>query len=261
MSTLPQQDSQPSVSIGRSAEEIEREIEDTREQLNRTLGELESKLSPRERLREAVASARQFALRLGRSAGTSLGVTTMIRLDHTHALALFRRFKPRTSAARRKALATNVCLALEVHAQLEEEIFYPVLRELEGDNSVLSKSVAEHDEMRQLIAAVRSLPVNDPSYEDTVRQLMRAVLHHVADEESTLLPLAERLIPDRLSEMGRQMTRRRIELLRPHLGEIARTSAQSFPVATAAAAAGLLAIAWFITRPRSATRIRDDWLA
>src|SRR5579863_1411657 len=240
MSTLPQQDSQPSVSIGRSAEEIEREIEDTREQRNRTLGELESKLSPRERLREAVASARQFALRLGRSAGTSLGVTTMIRLDHTHALALFRRFKPRTSAARRKALATNVCLALEVHAQLEEEIFYPVLRELEGDNSVLSKSVAEHDEMRQL---------------------MRAVLHHVADEESTLLPLAERLIPDRLSEMGRQMTRRRIELLRPHLGEIARTSAQSFPVATAAAAAGLLAIAWFITRPRSATRIRDDWLA
>jgi hemerythrin superfamily protein len=260
MNTPQQPGSQPSASNGRKPEEIEREIESTREQVNQTLGELESKLSPRERLREAAASAREFGTRLGRSASTSLGATTMIRLDHTHALALFRRFRPHTSAGRKKALAANVCLALEIHAQLEEEIFYPAMRELDGEDSILAKSVAEHDEMRELIETVRNFPVTDASYDDTVWKLMRVVLHHVADEESTLLPLAERVIPERLGELGRQMTRRRLELLRPHWGEVARTSAQSFPLATATAAAGLLAIAWFIGRPRPSRRFGGDWL-
>ena len=252
MNTQPREGSGPSASSARAPEEIEREIEGTREQLDRTLGELQSKLSPRERLREAVDSARDFGHRLGRSAGNSLtpDVTTMIRLDHTHVLALFRRFKPSTSAARKKALATNACLALEIHAQLEEEIFYPELRELDGQNAVLAKSESEHDEMRELISVVRSMKVDDPAYDRTIWQLMRIVLHHVADEESTLLPMAEALMADRLGALGRRMTKRRIELLQPHLGEVARTSIQSFPVLTAAAGASLLAIAWLIVRPR-----------
>jgi hypothetical protein len=76
------------------------------------------------------------------------------------------------------------------------------------------------------------------------------VLHHVADEESTLLPLAETLMAARLGELGAQMTKRRMELLRPHLGEIAVTTARSFPVATAAAAAGLLTLGWLLVRSR-----------
>jgi len=188
--------------------------------------------------------------------GNSLtpSITTMIRLDHTHALALFRRFKPGTSNTRKKALAANACLALEAHAQLEEEIFYPALRELDDQNPLLEKSVAEHDEMRKLIGLVRSLPVTAPAYDETIRQLMRVVLHHVADEESTLLPLAEGLMADRLGELGRQMTARRIELLRPHLGEVTRTSVQAFPLAAAGAVAGLLAGAWFIVRMTSPKR-------
>ena len=63
-------------------------------------------------------------------------ITNMIRMDHTHVLMLFRRFKPDTSLARKKALVANACLALEVHAQLEEEIFYPALREVLGDDTV-----------------------------------------------------------------------------------------------------------------------------
>jgi hemerythrin superfamily protein len=249
------QGSGQAASGGRSREEIEREIEGTREQLDRTFRELQSKLSPRERIQVAVESAREFGHRLEQSVGSlSPSITSMIRLDHTHALALFRRFKPGTSAARRKALAANACLALEVHAQLEEEIFYPALRELDEQNSMLAKSVPEHDEMRKLIGLVRSLPVSAPAFDDTIWQLMRVVLHHVADEESTLLPLAERRMARRLGALGRQMTKRRIELLRPHVGEVARTSVQSFPLASTAAVAGLLAGAWLIVRTISSRR-------
>ncbi len=49
----------------------------------------------------------------------------MIRLDHTHVLALFRRFNRSASIRRKEAIVANACLALEIHATLEEEIFYP----------------------------------------------------------------------------------------------------------------------------------------
>jgi hemerythrin superfamily protein len=236
---------------GRSPEEIENEIDRTREELSRTLEALEVKLSPRERLRQATDSARAMGQKLARTARDSLtpGITTMIRLDHTHVLALFRRYKPWTSASRKRALVSNACLALEVHAQLEEEIFYPTLLEVAGHSVLLDKSELEHNEMRKLIGLLHSLEVGDPAYDDSFQMLMRTVLHHVADEESTLLPLAESVMPERLAELGLRMTKRRMELLRPNLGKVAATTVRSFPVASAAAAVGLLAIGWLIVRP------------
>ena len=67
------------------------------------------------------------------------GITAMIRVDHSHVLALLRRYKPDISSNRRKALAANSCLALEIHAQLEEEIFYPALRPFMADDPVMLK--------------------------------------------------------------------------------------------------------------------------
>ncbi len=187
-------------------------------------------------------------------------ITTMIRMDHSHVFALFHRYRAGTSVQRKDALVRNACLALEVHAQLEEEIFYPALREVMGEDPDLRKSEPEHDEMRRLIGELRQGGPQD----DRFLELMRIVMHHVADEESRLLPAAERLLGDRLGELGAAMTRRRIELVKPHAGEMAVTAAQSFPVVAATGAvllaAGALALgtklwprkrsAWQRYRPR-----------
>jgi hemerythrin superfamily protein len=249
----------PGLGAQRSPEEIEADIGRTREDLDDTLDALKSRLSPSQRLREAADSARQLGRRAAKAA-TPLApyITTLIRLDHTHALALFRRVRPWTSASRKRAIITNACIALEVHAQLEEEIFYPALRKVLGDNEILDKSVPEHDEMRELIRMLRGKDVEASDYDETVHSLMRAVLHHVADEESILLPRAEMLLGDQLGELGMQMTRRRMELLRPNLNEAAVTFARSFPVATVATAAGLLAIGWMLLRPGKRTDGRWD---
>jgi hemerythrin superfamily protein len=235
----------------RSPEEIEQEIEYTRQRLSDTLEALEGKLSPRERLQQAKRSALEMGNRFAQSAHRTLtpDITTMIRMDHTHVLALFRRYRPGTSMNRKRALITNACLALEIHATLEEEIFYPELARLVGHDELLDKSKPEHDHMRHLIGVLRHADPLDAGYDDTVRELMRAVLHHVADEESVLLPRAELLMGDRLGELGMQMTKRRMELLRPHLGEVALTTAKSFPVAAVALATGTLALAWLLFRP------------
>ena len=246
----------PSDNIGGQAqgtpEEIERQIDGTREELARTLDALESRLSPRQRLHDAADSMRHTGERLMRTGLNAVtpDITTMIRMDHTHVLALFRRFKPYTSVGRKRALVANACLALEVHAQLEEEIFYPALKEATGPSPVLEKSVLEHDNMRKLIGTLRALQPADAGYDDAFRTLIREVLHHVADEETTLLPLAEEVMADQLGSLGLQMTKRRMQLLKPHMRDVAATSARSFPVLFGAAAAGILLLGWLAVRPR-----------
>lgn len=235
----------------RSPDEIEQDIEHTRQRLTDTLEALEHKFSPRERFNAAKESAIRMGNRVAVSAQRTLapGITRMIRMDHTHVLALFRRYKPSTSMGRKRALIANACLALDIHATLEEEIFYPEVARVIGRDAVLDKSEPEHQHMRDLIKRLREADPLDAGYDDTVHELMRVVLHHVADEESVLLPRVEERMADRLGELGMQMTKRRMELLRPHMGEVAVTTAKSFPLATAAIATGTLALVWLLIRP------------
>lgn len=179
----------------------------------------------------------------------SPSITNMIRMDHTHVLATFHQYEMDTHPQTKKALVNTACLALEVHAQLEEEIFYPAMREIAVDVSILDKSIPEHSEMRRLIAQLRAMEPSDPAYDNTFMELMRDVLHHVADEETTLLPDAERLLADRLGDMGAQMTKRRLELSAPRAGEIAMNAVRGFPTSSMLMAAGaVLAGTYFAKR-------------
>jgi hemerythrin superfamily protein len=162
----------------------------------------------------------------------SPGITKMIRMDHSHVLVLAHRYQATTRPARKQALVKSICLALEIHARLEEEVFYPALAEVAGDNEVLAKSKPEHDEMRRLIALLRAGEPEQADYADNFMALMREVLHHVADEETVLLPEAERLLQARLGELGARMTQRRLQLLGPRLGEAAMQHLRAMPVQT-----------------------------
>jgi hemerythrin superfamily protein len=179
----------------------------------------------------------------------SPSITSMIRMDHTHVLSTFHQYKIGSSPSAKQALVRTACLGLEIHAQLEEEIFYPAMRAAAPDNHILDKSVPEHDEMRRLIAELRDMEPSDPAYDQTFMELMRDVIHHVADEETTLLPEAERIMPERLSELGAQMTKRRLELAAPHAGELAMNSFQAASASTMLFAAGaLLAGSYLVKR-------------
>jgi len=170
-------------------------------------------------------------------------VTNMIRADHTHVLATFHQYEVDTAPGTKRALVNTICLALEIHAQLEEEIFYPAMRELSGDAGVIAKSVPEHDEMRRLVARLRGMEPDDAGYDRAVMELMRDVLHHVADEETILLPDAERALKGRLEELGSAMTRRRFELVAPKSLEIAWNTVRALPASNVLMGAGALALA------------------
>jgi hypothetical protein len=172
----------------------------------------------------------------------SPSITAMIRADHTHAIAAFHRFRADRSLRRKAAIADHVCLALEIHARLEEEIFYPALRRVMPENAELQKSEPEHDEMKALIAQLREIDPEEDAFDATFLKLMRTVIHHVADEESVLLPAAEQLLEHELGSLGNQMTTRRIQLLAPHTGEAALTGLQTFGAGKLALGAGIAAL-------------------
>jgi hypothetical protein len=180
----------------------------------------------------------------------SPSITNLIRLDHTHVLSAFHQYEIGSSPRLKRGLADKVCLAIEIHTQLEEELFYPALRVV-ADDEVVRKSTPEHDEMRGLISRLRNMPVTDPAYDDTFFELMRHLMHHVADEETLLLPTAERLIPEQLAELGSRMTRRRFELAGRRTPELASSMARSFSAgALLAAGSAMLSGAHLLTRHR-----------
>ncbi len=185
----------------------------------------------------------------------SPSITNMIRLDHMHVMTAFHQYETGASGRQKKGLADQICLGIEIHAQLEEEIFYPALRVV-ADTDTLHKSTPEHDEMRALIAKLRQMPVEEPAFDDTLFALMRLVMHHVADEETQLLPAAERLLPDQLQELGARMTRRRLELAGPRTPELASSMARSMSAGTiVAAGSALLAGAYLLTRNHTAGKL------
>jgi hypothetical protein len=183
--------------------------------------------------------------------------TNMIRMDHTHVLTTFHQYHADASARVKKGLADTICVALEIHAQLEEEIFYPALRTIE-DNDFMQKSVPEHDQMRRLITQLRNLEPAHASYDETFFQLMNAVMHHVADEETMLLPTAERVLAGQLGELGARMTRRRFQLTASRGGELAGSMARSIgPGSLMMGAGALLACSYLLARPRGLQRYQD----
>jgi hemerythrin superfamily protein len=173
-------------------------------------------------------------------------ITNMIRADHTHVLATFHQYEVDTAPGTKRALVNTICLALEIHAQLEEEIFYPAMRSVAGDAGVVAKSIPEHDEMRRLIARLREMAPEDADYDTTVMTLMRDVLHHVADEETILLPDAERTLADRLEELGSAMTKRRLQLVAPKSLAIAWNQARALPASNVLMGAGALALIFML---------------
>lgn len=169
----------------------------------------------------------------------------MIRVDHTHVMAAFHRYHADTPWWRKRAIVELVCTALEIHAQLEEEIFYPALEIALPGEDTLRKSKPEHDQMRGDIAKLRGMGPHDAAFDARFMKLMRDVIHHIADEETVLIPAAERALASQLSELGARMTRRRMQLVaqkRP--AAIAANTVGTFPLASLAVVSlGMLAVA------------------
>src|SRR5437764_2890183 len=87
---------------------------------------------------------------------------------------------------RKGELAEKICLALKVHAQIEEEIFYPEARRATKDNDLLDEAVVEHATVKNLVAEIEAMEVGDDLYDAKIRVLGEMVKQHIKEEEDEL---------------------------------------------------------------------------
>jgi hemerythrin superfamily protein len=138
-------------------------------------------------------------------------VTKLLKSDHEEVEALFHEFEDLDEPGERQQLASRICDMLEIHAQLEEELVYPVAREMLDDEDLVLEAEVEHLVAKDLIARIRSMSADDPTYGAYVKVLGEYVTHHVDEEERELLPRLKSSDAD-TSALGQELLRRKSEL-------------------------------------------------
>lgn len=166
------------------------------------------------------ASASQAGSRAGRGARarsasrrSANDATQLLIADHERVKSLLDKFEKARQEDQKERLAAEICMELTVHAQVEEELFYPAARQAlgEDDADLVAEAKVEHDSAKQLIAQIESGSPGDEMYDAKVKVLGEYVKHHVEEEEGELFPKVRRTELD-LEGLGRQMQERKQEL-------------------------------------------------
>ena len=137
--------------------------------------------------------------------------TQMIRQDHKKVEGLFKKFEQTKAAQAKRRLAETAMAELEVHAALEEEIFYPAVKKEVDDGSMVQEALQEHQTVKQLISELKGMEEADEEFESQFSQLVENVQHHVEEEENEMLPKVEESELD-LNSLGQQMSQRKQEM-------------------------------------------------
>ena len=109
----------------------------------------------------------------------------LLKADHRAVAELFEQFEKARGDGRKQDLAMQICTELSVHAQIEEEIFYPAC-DGKVEDDLLKESYVEHDAAKVLIAQIISGEPSDEFYDSKVKVLQEEIEHHVQEEEKRL---------------------------------------------------------------------------
>jgi hemerythrin-like domain-containing protein len=112
-----------------------------------------------------------------------------------------------------REIVEQTCAELEVHARLEEEVFYPAAREVLKDKQLIDEAEVEHGSAKALIAQLRGMGPDDEKYAATFKVLGEYINHHVREEENEIFPGLEGRSGAQWEEVRDQMTTRREELM------------------------------------------------
>lgn len=136
----------------------------------------------------------------------------LLRADHTEVNSLFADYAKTRSASKKKSLVAQICAALIAHAQIEEEIFYPAVKEALHNKLLVPEATVEHASLKNLISQLEASEPDDELYDAKVKVLSEYVKHHVREEQTVMFPKVKASALD-LVELGGRLAIRKEELL------------------------------------------------
>lgn len=144
---------------------------------------------------------------------TDTDATHILTADHRAVEKLFADFDSATSASDKGKIAGKICTELKIHAQIEEELFYPALKG-KIDDDLLKEAYVEHDGAKVLINEIVSSSPADEFFDSKVTVLKEEIEHHVKEEEKqhdNMFQQARAADVD-LNALGQKMLERKSEL-------------------------------------------------
>jgi hemerythrin superfamily protein len=149
------------------------------------------------------------------NAKTPMDAIALLKADHREVEAWFAQFEKARSDSRKVDLAAKICIALEVHTQIEEEIFYPAFLDAVEDRDLHHEAIVEHDAAKQLIAKIAAADPSDEFFDAKLKVLAEMIKHHVKEEEQRdgMFAAAKQSRLD-LKALGQQLAERKAELMR-----------------------------------------------
>jgi len=141
---------------------------------------------------------------------------SLLSADHAEVRQMFESYKQLVEEdgdiEEKRELAESICMGLTVHADLEEEIFYPAMRESLDEDLLLDEAEVEHAAAKDLIAQIQAMDPDDALFDAKVLVLGEYVDHHIEEEESEIFPAAEKSGID-LEALGAELAERKQELM------------------------------------------------
>jgi len=142
------------------------------------------------------------------------GAIEMLKEDHAKVQKAFKEFEKmdREDIATLQQMVQTVCEELKIHTTLEEEIFYPAVRDAIDDEDIMNEAAVEHETAKMLIDQLENMGPDDPNYTATFTVLGEYVQHHIKEEEGEMFPEAKKSDLD-MEELGQRMKQRKEELM------------------------------------------------
>jgi hemerythrin superfamily protein len=153
--------------------------------------------------------------RASKSAAKQQDAIKLLMADHDEVEALFKQFQKAKGGDSQKAdIVEQICKALTVHAEIEEEIFYPAARDAlaEKGEDMLDEAEVEHASIKNLVEQLQDADPDEEMYDAKVKVLCEYVNHHVKEEEGEIFPKVKKTKMD-LNELGDELMERKTELM------------------------------------------------
>jgi hemerythrin superfamily protein len=119
----------------------------------------------------------------------------LLDADHKAVKKMFKEYdeltgsNARSASQKKQELAQQICQELTVHAQVEEELFYPALRGALKETDLLDEAEVEHQTANDLIAQIQA-GGEEEKIDAKVKVLGEYIDHHVKEERNEIFPKA-----------------------------------------------------------------------
>lgn len=132
----------------------------------------------------------------------------LLKKDHEKVSGIFEKLEPTTERAvkTREELFTQLKQELDIHTQIEEQIFYPAIKEAQETHEITLEAYEEHAVVKQLLAELEQLSKDDETWGAKLTVLKENVEHHVEEEEGEMFPSAKKVLSsEQIEALGERM--------------------------------------------------------